>query len=281
MSTPTITAPNPPPNPSPVPAPPRPVQHRRRWPLLVIGASAGTAVWAGWVGLGELVGFGEVHPLPGIWDQATLNTAITLPIGVEAYAVYALSVATTTAPITRAARRFAWISSVAALALGMVGQVAFHLMAADGLTAAPWPIVAAVSCLPVLVLGVASVLWHLAGQHPDPTHRRELDLAAEVTSDGPAVPDRSEPAAPRSPSSSPTTAGRPRRPRTGGRTSATTARITRVRTRHPDWSAAQIAARTGVSERTVRRHLRAPTSSTTDIHPVTVRAETNKKENAA
>lgn len=143
-----------------------PTHARRRWPLLVIGASAGTAVWAGWVGLGELVGFGVIHPLPGIWDAAQINTAITLPIGVEAYAMYALSVATTTAPITAVARRFAWISSAGALILGMAGQVAYHLMAADQMDTAPWPIVAAVSCLPVVVLGFASVLWHLAGHSP-------------------------------------------------------------------------------------------------------------------
>lgn len=134
---------------------------RRRWPLMVIGASAGAAVWSGWVGLGELVGFGIVHPLPGIWDDAQINTAITLPIGVEAYAVYALSVATSTTPVARAARRFAWTSSVAALLLGMAGQVAYHLMEAAGMTHAPWQIVAGVSCLPVIVLGAASVLWHL------------------------------------------------------------------------------------------------------------------------
>lgn len=179
-----------------------PTHARRRWPLLVIGASAGTAVWSGWVGLGELVGFGVVHPLPGIWDDLTLNTAITLPIGVEAYAMYALSVATSTAPITRAARRFAWISSVAALVLGMAGQVAYHLMAADGLTTAPWPIVAGVSCLPVVVLGVASVLWHLAGHSPtaaaDPTGV-DLPIDSSVPdSIEPSAVDRVSPGSPRS-----------------------------------------------------------------------------------
>jgi len=156
-------------------------QTRRRWPLLVIGASAGTAVWSGWVGLGELVGFGVVHPLPGIADGVTINTAITLPIGVEAYAMYALSVATSTAPITRGARRFAWTSSVGALALGMAGQVAYHLMAADRMTSAPWPIVAAVSCLPVVVLGFASVLWHLAGQTAPGTGTPEAGTDPEYT----------------------------------------------------------------------------------------------------
>jgi len=62
----------------------------RRWPLLLIASPAAVAVWSGWVGLGSLCGFGVVHPLPGIWDGLRLNTAITLPIGVESYGAYAL-----------------------------------------------------------------------------------------------------------------------------------------------------------------------------------------------
>lgn len=37
-----------------------------RWPLLLIALPAAVAVWTGWVGLGQLSGFGEVQPLPGI-----------------------------------------------------------------------------------------------------------------------------------------------------------------------------------------------------------------------
>ncbi len=53
----------------------------KRWPLVLIAAPAAVAVWSGWVGLGELCGFGIIHPLPGIWDTLRINTAITLPIG--------------------------------------------------------------------------------------------------------------------------------------------------------------------------------------------------------
>src|SRR5256885_8619551 len=49
------------------------------------------AIWTGWVSLGGMCGFGIVHPLPGIVDRFTLNSAITLPIGMEAYAGYALA----------------------------------------------------------------------------------------------------------------------------------------------------------------------------------------------
>jgi hypothetical protein len=152
-------------------------QPRRRWPLLAIGASAGTATWSGWVGLGQLTGFGIVHPLPGIWDQLTVNTAVTLPVGVEAYAMYALSMATTSRPLADRTRRYAWASSAAALLLGMAGQIAYHVMTArqpdqpptsSRTVLAPWWVIALVSCLPVLVLGAASLLWHLAGADPVP-----------------------------------------------------------------------------------------------------------------
>src|SRR5947207_13446308 len=62
-----------------------------RWPLILIAAPAAVAVWSGWVGLGLMCGFGVVHPLPGIVGGFTINSAITLPVGVEAYAVYAMA----------------------------------------------------------------------------------------------------------------------------------------------------------------------------------------------
>jgi hypothetical protein len=37
-----------------------------------------------------MTGFGQVHPPPGIWDSLHLDTAVTLPVGVEAYPAYAL-----------------------------------------------------------------------------------------------------------------------------------------------------------------------------------------------
>jgi hypothetical protein len=167
------------------------VAGRPRWPLLLIGASAGTATWSGWVGLGGLVGFGVVHPLPGTpLASWTVDTAITLPVGVEAYAVYALSVATDARPLPARTRRYAWFSAAAALALGMAGQVAYHLMThstrrvtGEITRTAPWQVVALVSCLPVLVLGAASLLWHLAGQSsPVPEARPEEAPARRVRS---------------------------------------------------------------------------------------------------
>jgi hypothetical protein len=38
----------------------------RSWPLLVLAVPAAAEVWAGWVGIARLTGFGMVSPLPGI-----------------------------------------------------------------------------------------------------------------------------------------------------------------------------------------------------------------------
>lgn len=133
----------------------------RAWPVLLLALPAFVSIWGGWVGLGELAGFGPVNLLPGIGDGWTINTAITLPIGVEAYAAYALRVWLAGIAPTRTARLFAMWSAIGSLVLGMAGQVAYHLMAADGMTKAPWQITTFVSCLPVVVLGCGAALAHL------------------------------------------------------------------------------------------------------------------------
>jgi hypothetical protein len=134
------------------------------WPVLLLTLPALVAVWSGWVSLGAMAGFGVVHPLPGIADRLTLNTAITLPIGVEVYAAYALYV-WLTAGITARARRFAKVSAIASLITGAAGQVTYHLLSAAHYTHAPWPVTMLVACLPVAVLGMGAALAHLVRDH--------------------------------------------------------------------------------------------------------------------
>ncbi len=155
------------------------------WPVLLMALSAFVSIWSGWVGLGEMTGFGVVQPFPGISDFQ-LNTAITLPIGVEAYASYALYVWLSGRTGTESTRLFAKWSAFGALALGAAGQIAYHLLtqsqakdmekrqaAADaaakaaGRTAevvhatAPWWITTFVACLPVVVVGMGAALAHM------------------------------------------------------------------------------------------------------------------------
>lgn len=142
-----------------------PARQRRTWPVLLLALPAFVAIWSGWVGLGGLTGFGVVHPLPGIWDAFELNTAITLPIGVETYAAYALSV-WLSGDVPARARQFAKWSAIGSLALGALGQVAYHLMTAAGMAKAPWLITTLVACLPVVVLGCGAALRHLIANDP-------------------------------------------------------------------------------------------------------------------
>ena len=144
------------------PAGPRPGRSVRSWPLLVLAAPAAAEVWSGWVGIAQRTGFGLVCPLPGIWPSLHLDTAITLPVGVEAYAAYALRAwLARDRTVSARTRRFARWSAICSFALGMAGQVACHLMAQAGTTRAPWAITTVVSCLPVLVLAVGTALAHM------------------------------------------------------------------------------------------------------------------------
>jgi hypothetical protein len=132
------------------------------WPLVLISLGAFVSIWGGWVGLGQLTGFGPIRLLPGIADQIVINSAITLPIGVEAYAAFALRIwLGSSTDLPDSARTFAQWSAIGALALGAAGQITYHLMLAAGVTRAPWPITASVSCLPVVVLGCGAALFHL------------------------------------------------------------------------------------------------------------------------
>src|SRR5690554_869194 len=149
---------------------------RKPWGLIIailaISLSAFTAVWGGWVGLGGMVGFGRVNLLPGFVADggwATIDLAITLPIGIEAYAASALYVAV--AGLVRGGGRwFAGSSAGLSLALGAFGQAAYHVLDAQGRTVAPEWIVVFVSVLPVVVLGMAGVLLHLVLE--ERKHRR-------------------------------------------------------------------------------------------------------------
>lgn len=137
----------------------------RSWPLLLLALPAFMSIWSGWVGLGELAGFGIVHPLPGIWDRLQFNTAVTLPIGVETYAMFALRV-WLAGNVPEPARRFAKASAIGSLSLGALGQISYHLLKAAGIITAPWWITTLVACLPVAVLGMGAALAHLLHDQP-------------------------------------------------------------------------------------------------------------------
>jgi hypothetical protein len=156
------------------------------WPLALLALPAFVAIWSGWVGLGEMTGFGPVNLLPGIAEGLTINTAITLPIGVEAYAAYALRVWLAGGAIPPAARRFARWSAIGSLLLGFAGQAIYHLMQALGMSKAPWPVVVVVSGLPVAVLGMGAALAHLLRADMAAADAHQADAVADAPGPGEA-----------------------------------------------------------------------------------------------
>lgn len=146
------------------------------WPLVLLALPAFVAIWSGWVGLGQMTGFGQVRPLPGTpLADWTLDTSITLPIGMEVYAAYALRVWLVGGHAERACRFAKW-SAIGSLVLGAAGQVAYHLMAAAGVVSAPWWITTVVACLPVAVLGMGAALAHLI-RSPGAGMDMDMDVA--------------------------------------------------------------------------------------------------------
>jgi hypothetical protein len=172
----------------------------RKLPVLLIAAPAAVAIWSGWIGLGQKCGFGLVHPLPGIWPSLKLDTSITLPVGVEAYGATALGAWLRESGVPESARQFAKRSAIGSLALGMLGQVAYHLLAAAHATRAPWLVVVLVSCMPVVTLGFATALTHKLHGGPDSepygppadfrTDEFPADLPPEPAPVRPARPER-------------------------------------------------------------------------------------------
>jgi hypothetical protein len=143
----------------------------RVWPLVVLAAPATVEVFSGWAGIAQKTGFGLVSPLPGIWPSLHVDTSITLPVGVEAYAAYALRAwLAGEESVSDRTRRFAKWSAICSFALGMAGQVAYHLLAQAGTARAPWPVTTIVSCLPVLVLAMGTTLAHMLRADAAPGH---------------------------------------------------------------------------------------------------------------
>ena len=167
-----------------------PSQTYPRWPVVLLAGSAFVAIWGGWVELGRMSGFGPVNLLPGIADLY-VDLAITLPLGMEVYAAYAMGAWLTRKPITSAARTFAKWSALVSLTVGGAGQVAYHLLAEANIDHAPWQVVVIVACVPVAVLGMASLLAHHLHDPSDRPAAPEAGHAeapdATATDDVPAI----------------------------------------------------------------------------------------------
>ncbi len=166
------------------------------WPIALLALPAFVAIWSGWVGLGKMTGFGPMQLFPGISDF-TIDTSITLPIGMETYAAIAIRVWLSGTSGT--VRSFARKSALASLAVGSLGQIGYHLMEAAGWTRAPWPVTIVVSCIPVAVLGMGAALYHLVRSEASEEAPEVLPEVAELYEPLPEAPVSPAPALERTP----------------------------------------------------------------------------------
>lgn len=101
--------------------------------------------------------FSGLHSLAAAtgWPEVL---ASLLPFTIDAYAMTATRVWLSKATGSAAARRFARWNAIGAIGLSLIGNAAWHLIAAKALTVT-WPIVVLVGAVPPAVLGLLS---HLA-----------------------------------------------------------------------------------------------------------------------
>jgi hypothetical protein len=233
------------------------------WPVYGLILPAFVAIWSGWVGLGQMAGFGPVQLFPGI-STFTLNTAITLPIGMETYAAFALGVWLSGRVPVRA-RAFAKRSVIWSLAVGAGGQVVYHLLAAAHAGRAPWPITMLVACLPVAVLGMGAALAHLIRSGEDVPEQPSEDVPAQAPQvpEPPAdVPEQAEPYWNPFPELTATTlADAPVSPAPSGTKRRTSQELVlaadALALSEPDLNQVEIASRLGISDSRLRQARRA------------------------
>jgi hypothetical protein len=120
------------------------------WVLAVIAACALLEVWASWLGIGSVSGFPKLGKMTTGW---------ILPVTTEAYWGYAVWAWLASSPGPRS-RRFAMWTAIVMFTLSLGGQEAGHLVAAAHRQAPPY-VVAFVTALPLIAVGLIAILIHL------------------------------------------------------------------------------------------------------------------------
>lgn len=139
--------------PAPVAAAPGEPPPQRRdhiWVLFFIAACALAEVFGSWLGIASVSGFPRYGPVTTGW---------VLFATTEGFWGYALWSWLAGAPGPRS-RRFAMTSAIVMFVLSFAGQEAGHLVATGG-RAAPWYVVAIVTPLPLIAVGLIAILIHL------------------------------------------------------------------------------------------------------------------------
>jgi len=157
----------------------------RLWILAVIGAACALEVCATWTGIGSRSGFPVIHLLRVV----RIPTDFCLMVCMEAYAFYALSVW-----LGRPGRRsgpFAMCSAIGAMALSLIGQVAYHVTGAGAVP--PRWLIGFVSALPVVALFAGAILADLVRKDradAEEAERKRAEAERQAAAEAAAADER-------------------------------------------------------------------------------------------
>jgi hypothetical protein len=209
----------------------------RRDPLVILGLtvvalSAAISSFAALLGTATLAG----------WSS---HTAWLLPTTVDVTAMTSTRVWLAASTPTAAARRFARSTAFFSIAVSVGGNLTYHLTEAHVIRPGVALVIAA-GAVPPLAL---AVVVHLAAlRSADPVTATQTDVAPVIVEVAEPVIIDNKPVI--------VADSKPDTKRTPSRTD-TAAKVAKLTAKHPDMKPAAMAAKLGVSDRTVRRHLAA------------------------
>ncbi len=153
------------------------------WRIIGVGVVAAAAVVASFhaqAGLGELAGW---HASVDLFSLR-VSLSWLLPLCVDAYGATATRIAVNSARYSEHTRRHALIHAIAAIVVGVLGNAAYHLLAARvvEIGSAQWVLVVGVSIIPPVALGALAHLMALCAG--DDAQAQARAVPAEVPDSG-------------------------------------------------------------------------------------------------
>lgn len=219
----------------------------RRDPLVILGLGA-VALAAAVSSFTALYGVALVAG----WSR---TMAPMFPITIDASALVATRIWLGASTPTEATRRFARSVAIGAMVVSLLGNGVFHLAAAHVIEPGVWVVIAA-GAVPPIALAVVCHLAVLrsaapAVEAPTATVAASVPVVEPVAVAVPVAAQASAEPVMVVDTVPDTSRTAPRTPRPVD----TATKVARIKARYPDMSAADLAMKIGVSDRTVRRHL--------------------------
>lgn len=133
--------------------PSRPLRSLAALPMAVL-------LWGSWAELGAMTELRTLHPLPGLVDHLTLDLSLMPAVSLLGFLAW-VSWLWSRNSLALDRRSTSVVSAVGLIAVA--GYLSVHMAGWSTVAPAPALVIAAVSCVPILVAAAAALLWGSRG----------------------------------------------------------------------------------------------------------------------